>query len=168
VVSERPEVRELHFQRGPLTFSAGRPTSPKRAGRIRCWMLMRVNIRCHICLCFSQSVGYLCFINDHIRSTHMYSVTEDLHFSVAVSVWTLAPCTHANCHKDKYVLWPHTSVPVAFRLCTVPLHFYEHGRTGMLAANNQRCWDELPCAPSHINHWIYRQHRWCQMQSGQG
>jgi len=48
--SGKTEVRELHFQRGPLNFSV----DPSHEGRAH-QMLMRVNIRCHICLSFSQS-----------------------------------------------------------------------------------------------------------------
>jgi len=49
--SGKSEVRELHFQRGPLSFSV----APSHEGRAH-QMLMQVNIRCHICLSFSQSV----------------------------------------------------------------------------------------------------------------
>jgi len=75
-------------------------------------MLMRVNIRCHICLSFDQSVW------SYIVNTH--SVTEDVHFSFVV-----LPAT-SNCRQlfcTDVVNWSYTTVPLCSVPTTVPVHF---------------------------------------------
>jgi len=77
-------------------------------------MLMRVNIRCHICLSFDQSVW------SYIVNT--YSVTEDVHFSFVV-LPAATNCRQLFC--TDVVNWWYTTVPLCSVSTTVPVHFYE-------------------------------------------
>ena len=97
--SGKSEVRELHFQRGPLSFSV----APSHEGRAH-QMLMQVNnysmpylpFLLSICTCVLLVVRYS-------KHTGSYSITEDLYFNFVVSALKLLHPFNGLCSRSTCV-----------------------------------------------------------------
>ena len=104
---------------------------------------MRVNIRCHICLSFDQSVW------SYIVNT--YSVTEDVHFSFVV-----LPAT-SNCRQlfcTDVVNWSYTTVPLCSVPTTVPVHFTNLKAQKRYLPIIRGTGTPFLCVPRHGNHCL--------------